>query len=404
MPLKLALIGCGRIAVNRHLPGYGLIKEHEPELFDLVAVCDANSESAEAAARKASEWQRTPPRVYTDVRLLLENERLDAADICTPHFLHHTVGIQCMEAGVNVQVEKPAGVTARATQQLIAASKRTGKVLATAENIRRTPGPRTAHWLFHERGDLGEPIALHSQSVKSRWTPPGAAPAVPGHPQWAWRYDLTMSGGGPVMDSGAHFCDTIRYLYGDVASCYGRVWQVDGRRAWKGDDLVRIETEDTFMAVINFERGATASWSVSSDLPGRQFANVVYYGRKGSIVEQSDPFHGPRITATVVLKDGASRPLAEYYQEYLHALGERGRQRVFPYGLEDGWALEVYDFLTAVRDGRSPEIDGEEGLRAKAIAQAIYESSATGQAVRLQDVLDGTVDTYQRPINEKWGI
>ena len=80
------------------------------------------------------------------------------------------------------------------------------------------------------------------------------------------------------------------------------------------------------------------------------------------------------------------------------------RQRVFPYGMEDGWALEVYDFLTAVRDGRPSEIDGEEGLRAKAIALAIYESSATGQAVRLKDVLDGTVDTYQRPINEKWGI
>jgi predicted dehydrogenase len=404
MPLKLALIGCGRIAFHRHLPGYAAIKQHEPALFDLVAVCDADKEHAEAVARAASEWQGTPPRVYTDVTQLLQNERLDAADVCTPHFLHHTVGIQCMEAGVSVQIEKPVGVTARATQQLIAAAKRTGKVLATAENIRRTPGPRTAHWLFHERGDLGEPIALYSQGVKPRWSPPGAAQNAPDHPQWVWRYDITMSGGGPVMDSGAHFCDTIRYLYGDVESCYGRVWQVEERRAWKGGDLVRIETEDTFMAVINFESGATGSWSVSSDLPGRQFANVVYYGRKGSIVEQNDPFHGPRITATVTLKDGTSRPLEEYYKDYLESLGEQGRQRVFPYGMEDGWALEVYDFLTAVRDGRPVEIDGEEGLRAKAIALAIYESDATGHVVRVKDVLDGTVDTYQRPIDEKWDI
>ena len=428
MPLKLALIGCGGIASNRHLPGYATIKEKEADLFDLVAVVDADKERAEAAAKFASEFQSSPPKVYTDVAQLLQNEQLDAADICTPHFLHHTVGIQCMEAGVPVQIEKPVGVSARATQQLIATSKRTGKLLATAENIRRMPGPRTAHWLFHEKGTLGQPIALYSQRVQVRR--PSAAHGTAGtgtpaprlhsapttdaspelrlaasdHPTWVWRNDVTMSGGGPVMYSGAHFCDTIRYLYGDVDSCYGRVWQVNERHAWKGDDLVRIETEDTFMATINFQNGATGTWSVSTQLPGQQFSNVVYYGAEGAIVEANDPFHGPRITAQVVLKDGTTRPLEEYYKEYLQALGEKGRQQVFPHGIEDGFALEIYDFLTAVRDGRPPEIDGEQGLRAKAIALAIYESNATGQAVRVQDVLDGKVETYQRPINEKWGI
>jgi UDP-N-acetyl-2-amino-2-deoxyglucuronate dehydrogenase len=407
MPLKLALIGCGGIASARHLPGYATIKQKEADLFDLVAVCDADQGRAEAAAKFASDFQSTPPRIYTDVTQLLQNEKLDAVDICTPHFLHHTVGIQCMEAGVPVQIEKPVGVSAKATQQLIAASKRTGKLLATAENIRRMPGPRTAHWLFHERGDLGPPIALYSQRVQARR--PSAAHGTAGggtddHPQWVWRNDVSMSGGGPVMDSGAHFCDTIRYLYGDVESCYGRVWQVNERHAWKNDDLVRIETEDTFIATINFESGATGTWSVSSQLPGQQFSNVVYYGAEGSIVEANDPFHGPRITAQVVLKDGTTRPLEEYYKEYLEALGEKGRQRVFPHGIEDGFALEIYDFLTSVRDGRPPEIDGDQGLRAKAIALAIYESNATGQAVRVKDVLDGTVNTYQRPINEKWSI
>ena len=57
-----------------------------------------------------------------------------------------------------------------------------------------------------------------------------------------------------------------------------------------------------------------------------------------------------------------------------------------------------------MRDGRPPEIDGEQGMRAKAIALTIYESSATGQVVRVQDILEGKVDAYQGPINARWGI
>ncbi len=50
------------------------------------------------------------------------------------------------------------------------------------------------------------------------------------------------------------------------------------------------------------------------------------------------------------------------------------------------------------------EVTAEVGLKAKAIAFAIYESSQSGQVVKVSDVLDGRVDTYQRWLNEKWGI
>jgi predicted dehydrogenase len=207
-----------------------------------------------------------------------------------------------------------------------------------------------------------------------------------------------------VLDSGAHFCDTIRYLYGEVESCYGRVLHLSDRRVRKGSELVTPDTEDTFMATINFANGAVGTWSVSSALPGHQFLAVVYYGREGAIVEPVDAFHGPRLESQVVLRDGSSRPLEAYFLEYLEALGEPGRQRLFPHGFVDGFTLEIYDFLTAVRDGRPPEIDGEEGLRAKAIAMTIYESATTGQVVRVEDVLAGRVREYQRPIDDRWGL
>jgi predicted dehydrogenase len=413
MSIRLALIGCGGIS-ERHVAGYATIKQADPDLFDLVAVCDADAKRAESAADNAATWQSSRPRVFTDVDALLGEARAEAADVCTPHYLHHEVGVKALDAGVHVQVEKPIGVTLRATQRLIEASRRNGKLLATAENIRRTPGPRTAHWLFHERKLLGQPTVLYSLRVRPpapQGAPGGAVPALgtrerPVEVAWAWRRERALSGGGPVMDSGAHFCDTVRYLYGDAESCYGRVMAVSPRVMLRPSDgaTVPVETEDTFVATITFKSGVVASWSVSMGLPGHLFSSVVYYGTEGAIVEPVDAFHGPRANAAVVLKDGSTRPILDYYQEYLAALGEAGRDWLFPHGIEDGFALETHDFLRAIRDRGRPEIDGEEGMRAKAIALAIYESSLTGQVVRVDDILSGAAREYQRPIDERWGL
>jgi hypothetical protein len=43
-------------------------------------------------------------------------------------------------------------------------------------------------------------------------------------------------------------------------------------------------------------------------------------------------------------------------------------------------------------------------LKAKAISIAIYEAAMTGQTVKVQDVIDGEVEVYQRPINERWNL
>jgi len=66
--------------------------------------------------------------------------------------------------------------------------------------------------------------------------------------------------------------------------------------------------------------------------------------------------------------------------------------------------IECYDFLDAIEKNRKPEVDGEAGMKAKAICESIYESAYIGQAVRYEDVLSGKIEEYQKPINEHWGL
>jgi hypothetical protein len=70
---------------------------------------------------------------------------------------------------------------------------------------------------------------------------------------------------------------------------------------------------------------------------------------------------------------------------------------LFPHGFTDGFTLECYDFVDAIQNNRPPEVTAEDGLKAKAIAIAIYEAATTGKTVRVADVLNGEVEVYQRP-------
>ncbi|MBS7656859.1 MAG: Gfo/Idh/MocA family oxidoreductase [Candidatus Bathyarchaeia archaeon] len=396
--LKLAMIGCGGIA-QVHLNAYKQIKQKEPVKFEFAAMCDPLIKAAENFAEQATAFQKNKPRVYTSVHEMLEKEDLDAADICTPHSEHHVAGIACLDAGVNVMIEKPLGVTVKASKAIIAAGKRSGRIVATAENIRRGLSQRTSYWIINELKLLGMPRLLYSQQAV--WSDPSV------ERRWHWRIDKWMGGGGMVMDSGAHFCDTLRYLYGDPDTVYAKVQQLEKWPHKKNSEVVFDDREDTWVATITFKNGLVAVWSWTMAAPGYAYTNVIHYGSKGCILDHGDAFHGPFSSAEVIVQEGPKRivtPMAEMQKQFLAQLDESKKNALFPYGFTDGFVLECYDFLDAVEKKRKPEVDGEMGLRAKAICESIFESAALGQAVKYDDVLSGKIEEYQKPINEHWGL
>jgi predicted dehydrogenase len=105
--------------------------------------------------------------------------------------------------------------------------------------------------------------------------------------------------------------------------------------------------------------------------------------------------------STLVLDDGSRRDALEVFQSDADAAT---RERFFPFGLTDPFALAWLDLLHAIERGADPEASGEEGLLDLAAGFAIAESSVQGCEVRLQDVLDGAVNTYQADIDRHYGL
>ena len=112
--------------------------------FTISATCDVRKEMAEDYADRVAEFQDVRPRAYGSVEEMLKAEDLDGVDICTPHAYHHSSAIPCLESGVNVMIEKPFGISIRASKKIIETAERNGLITATAEQCRRELGQRAA--------------------------------------------------------------------------------------------------------------------------------------------------------------------------------------------------------------------------------------------------------------------
>lgn len=395
-PLKVGIIGCGHIAES-HLASYEQIMQKEGDLFRITAVCDHNEDSARAFAERVSQWQDVKPMVHSDVHKMVVHYHLDAADVCTPHYDHHVTGVQCLDAGTNVLIEKPFGVTVKAGRLIVEAARTNELITACANNVRRNVTQRAAYWAINQRAMIGEPRMFFIQHAGYH------RPGLP--PKWHWRTDKMMGGGGMIMDQGVHFADTISYLFGEPTRIYATVRQHEKWPHIRDGKTVYDDREDTWMVMLSFENGVDGFWSSTAAAPGEETSCIAYYGSSGCIVDDNnDIFHGPFPEARLVRPGEDARTLADIIPEFMSSLSDADRARLFPHGFEDGMTLEIYDFLRAVATDGKPEVSGEQGLRTKAICEAIYESAHCGEALPYEEVASGFIEGYQREINEHWGI
>ena len=223
-----------------------------------------------------------------------------------------------------------------------------------------------------------------------------------------------MSGGGPVMDSGFHYCDSLRYLLGEVDRVYA-----EARAIGSGVPCGLSESrEDTVIATFSFRSGVVGSWSWSQAARGLPASNITFYCSEGSITDiSSNPFRifhlferrgeqpPDRENARIVNSEGREISLQELEDLHLEAIDDSEREFLFPGGISDGFAYEIWEFLECIRGNRDrPEVDGWEGLRSLAVCEAVYESAYSGEAVHVDEVISGDCCAYQEAVNEHWGL
>jgi predicted dehydrogenase len=152
--LKGGIVGCGVITQAAHMSAWRHTKG-----VSIVSVCDQKIDAAKETARR---WGIS--KVYDDLSKMLQSEKLDFVDICTPPATHHKLSIKAMEAGLHVLVEKPMAIGLSEADEMVSTSNKHNVKLCMAHNFLFTPVILAARHLVAQ-GAIGDLIAVEGHDL-----------------------------------------------------------------------------------------------------------------------------------------------------------------------------------------------------------------------------------------------
>ena len=363
--LKVAVIGCGGIANQKHFPAL----KNNADLAEIVAFCDIIEERAQKAAE---EFGAPGAKVYTDYRELLKDESIEVVHICTPNVSHSEIAVAAFEAKKNVYCEKPMSHSTEEAEKMVEAWKKSGMQFTVGYQNRFREEVMNLHSAC-EKGDLGEIYYGKAHAVRRR-----------GVPTWGVFMDKEKQGGGPLIDIGTHALDITLWCMNnyDVDSVTGSVFYKLGglQQATEGNlfgpwDPKTYEVEDSAMGYIKMKDGSAitleASWALNI-LESRE-ASTTLCGTLAGAEIHSGMSYGKN---ELIYNRGRNNQLM---QETLLPIG--GVAYFGGGGGEEG-TIDCRQWLEAVKNGTQPLVKPEEALTVTKILDAIYRSARENKEIR----------------------
>ncbi|PPF10517.1 MULTISPECIES: Gfo/Idh/MocA family protein [unclassified Rathayibacter] len=334
---------------------------------DLVVTAVADVDPAREAAAAALAHGAS---FHADHRSLLASGEVDAVVVCTPHYLHPGIGIDALEHGLHVLVDKPAGVYAAQVAELNeAAAARPGQRFAIMFNQRANPLYRRLKEVVDE-GGIGR--ILRSNWIITTWWRPQAY-----FDQSAWRATWGGEGGGVLVNQAPHQLDLWQWLCGVPESVVAKAGYGRCRD---------IAVEDEVTVLADFGGGTTGVLVTTTHDPiGTDRLEIV--GDRGRIVVDDSR------VATITRLNAPEREVSAALSAEDVGLLLSGRYDTA--GLSTTERIEsasvwgeqhtavLQDFADSILHGTPLLAPGAEGILGVRLANAIHYSSWTGREVPL---------------------
>ena len=331
-PLRLGLAGLGSMGRN-HLR---VISSHPDTI--LAAVADPTAEVLEAAVAQ------TRARGFADPLVMIATAELDGVVVAAPTNNHSALALAAIERGLPVLVEKPLAATVDDAIAIVAAARKRGVRVQVGHVERYNPAVLEMGRLIRA-GWLSTIYAITSRRA-------GPFPA-------------RIRDVGVTIDLGTHDVDMLSWIAGERPV---RVYAETSQR-------IHATHEDLTFGLMHFPSGATGFLDVDWLTPAKR-RSLVAVGEEGMF--ELD-YLTQRLTFT---RSNVERPqtIAGYATTFTGDVAE------IPVVSVEPLRAQLDEFVRVLRTGDRPYVDGEDGLWAVAIANALLTAAAERRPIDLSDL------------------
>lgn len=297
----------------------------------VVSVCDVNEETLQRVAR-----EHAVPHACTDYRELVENPDVELVVVASPDHFHREHTERALAAGKHVLCEKPMAWTLEECRSMIAAQKRSGRLLYVGHLVRLTPAFSTARKMVEE-GILGQ-VYYVGATYQHDYAKLG------GHDNW--RFDPKLAR-HIFLGGGCHAVDLMRHFVGQVSS----VTAVSNHIG-----LPKLPTDDLVVALYQGDSGAVGRVFVSGGCKRPYEIALELYGTKGTLVANN---------------------VDQEFRVWLDDVPDLGKRWItVPTSVDNHpTMLQLRHVMACIRDGATPLVPGEEGARTVAASLAAIDAA-----------------------------
>jgi len=344
--LKVAVIGCGKIASLRHAPEYAANAGCE-----IAGFYDVERTRAKTLA------EHFGGSVFSSITEVC-NSDVDAVSVCTSNLHHAQNTLQLLRAGKHVLCEKPMAITIEECESMTQEAERSGKRLLIGLNQRFAKTHVIARDMILN-GSVGRPIAF-----RTAFTHPG--PEIWTGMNNTWFFDKNVAAFGAMADLGVHKADLIHYLLGEHIVRVTALAETLDKRLPTGE---KISVDDNCFCILETGSGVSGQLHAGWTNYGCEDNSTVIYGTEGVLKLFSDPMHSLILEKKdgSIIKDNPDRQLTNEEQ----LAGEIRNTGV------------IDEFISAITENRPSRIDASEAIHAMRVLFAASESSHLRKTIHI---------------------
>ena len=347
--IRLGILGIG----NQGTKYSKAILAGECPDFVLAAICDHNPKRIEWAKENLN----ADIAYFETAEQMLDSGAIDACLVAVPHYDHPKYAVACMERGIHVLVEKPAGVYTKQVRWMNEEAKKHNVVFGMMFNQRTNTIYRKMRELV-QSGKYGQ--IRRTNWLITNWYRPQAY-----YDSGDWRATWSGEGGGVLMNQCPHQLDLWQWICGMPVKVHAHM------KYGKWHD---IEVEDDVTAYVEYENGATGVF-ITSTGDGCGTNRFEIQMDKAKLVAE-----GNKLT---VLEFAVSEP--EFTRTNTAPFGQIETKEIDPEldGENPKHEGVIRAWGGAILRGEPLVAGGEEGINGLTLANAMYLSDWLGKTVEL---------------------